>query len=167
MGIAFGLKGILWFLCTDYVDRDTLAVLPKAEEIRRIHRELIPLRTEVMKMGAPTAVFGTSVTRDMRNQPVEGSPIAADCLPFPEDFWVKPAAGELVAGVFEDDQGRRALLVANDDACAAQEVELVLAEPAKVCLFDREAGEWRALEVEDRTVRFPLSPGGGELLRFE
>ena len=38
VGIAFGLKGILWFLSTEYVDRETLAVKPKAEEIRRINR---------------------------------------------------------------------------------------------------------------------------------
>ena len=86
---------------------------------------------------------------------------------FPKDFWIQPARGEFLLGLFRDAQKREALFVANHNTYAEQTVTLKLGRPAKVSLFDREEGTWRPLSVTDGTVTFKLEPAGGELLRVE
>ncbi|MBL8799916.1 MAG: hypothetical protein JNM56_38900 [Planctomycetia bacterium] len=57
--------------------------------------------------------------------------------------------------------------MANHNAYAEQAAALKCAQPLRVSRFDRAARAWRPLEFKDGMVSFQLSPGDGELLRFE
>jgi hypothetical protein len=70
-------------------------------------------------------------------------------------------------GLYKYDARRHGAFLANHDAYADQRVRLDIPRPVKVSLFDRKSGQWPPLAIKDGTVTFPLSAGGGELLRFE
>ena len=169
--IACGLKGMLYFLALDLMDRNTLEWTQAGKDIISVNKQIIPLAAEIMKIGNPSAIYSTPITKDMNNNPVgEGKdvmPAGLENNKFPADFWIQPAGGEFVMGVFKDDDGRDAIFVANNNAYAEQDVKLKLAKPAKCSIFDRKEGKFRPLEVKDGAIAFKLSPGGGELIRFE
>ena len=75
-------------------------------------------------------------------------------------------SGEVVVGIFKDDEKRHAVFLANQNAYTEQKVTLTLSAPRQVSLFNRHAEKWKPLELKPGTVTFPLTPAGGELLRF-
>ena len=171
-GIACGLKGILWFLGTEMMDVKTFQWTAAGADIKRVNQEILPMAREIAILGLPTAIYSTPITRTANNEPFLNSkqemmPPGLENQAFPKDLWIQPARGELVLGLFKDAQGRESAFVANHNAYAEQQVVLRLAKPAKVSVFDCKQGDWHSLEVSDGTVRFVLSPAGGELLRFE
>jgi hypothetical protein len=170
--IACGLKGLLWFLATGLMDKDTLQWTPAGQAIAQVHREIMPLKAEIMKIHLPSAVCSTPITRTANNEALpdarnEMMPPGLENNGFPKDFAVQPAGGEFVLGAFKDDQGRDAFFLANHNAYATQEAGLKFTRPVKVSLFDRTKRQWAPMTVTDQTVRLTLQPGGGELLRLE
>ena len=182
--IACGMKGALWFLGTDFVAgmyaRDLKGSFDKhegpfqwnsvGEDAVKVNKEIMPLAREIMKIGNPVAVYSTPTTKDMGNADLPADQVGkvpGGLAPFPADFWVQPAGGEFVMGVFKDDGKRDAIFVANHNSLAPQDVRLKFAKPVKVSLFSRKEAKWTAVPAGGNTVSFKLEGGGGELLRVE
>jgi len=166
--IACGLKAMLYFLATGYLD-EAGAWTPAGRDVMQVNAQLAPLAAEIMKLGNPLAIHSTKITRTLANEemPQPALPPGLDGREFPEGFWLKPAGGEFVAGIFAYPSAKHAVFVANHNAYAKQDVVLALgADAGKPSIFDRAAG-WKPLPVEGGSIRFTLPPGGGELLRFE
>jgi hypothetical protein len=170
--IACGLKGALWFLGTDMMDRKTQEWTDAGRDIIRVNKEIMPLRRELARIGNPSAIYSTAVTKTANDTALPGDrkeamPPGLDKNAFPKDFWIQPTAGEFLMGVFRIDGKRDAVFVANHNAYAGQKVGLLMAERIKTCeLFDRKSGRWHSLEIKGGAIAFDLPPGGGELLHF-
>lgn len=170
--IACGLKGVLWFLGGKLLDLDTLEWTEHGKDVLKVHAEIAPLAGELAKVGNPTAIYTTPITKTMNDDPLPGDkkemlPPGLETNAFPKEFFVQPKAGEFVLGVFQPDAQKPAghLFLANHNAYAAQAVELGV-RGAKLERFARQAGRWEPVKVEDGVARIALAPGGGELLRF-
>ncbi len=167
--IACGLKGVLWFLATDLMDKDKLEWTERGQDIIKVHKEIAPLTQELAKLGNPTSIWSTTVTRTANNEPVPDGkavlPAGLEKNPFPEDAWLVATKGEVLVGVFETDKERCAFL-ANHNAYAEQAVVLKIKDKVRVSQFDRKKGEWKGLDLKEGEVQLDLTPGGGELLRF-
>ena len=87
-GIACGLKGIMWFLADDMMDRKTLEWTETGKDIIKVNKEIAPLAKEIAKLGHPTEIFATPITKKnarpitsrCRSQPTE-NPIPSNCHP--------------------------------------------------------------------------------------
>ncbi|MHC4983150.1 MAG: hypothetical protein ACYTF6_08290 [Planctomycetota bacterium] len=168
--IAFGLKGIMWFLATDMMDRKTWEWSQWGKDICEVNAEIAPLAPELMKIGHPAAVYSTPTTKDQKNREKaeNAPPIPPPLKAIPEDHWLQVESGEAVLGFFQYDRQRDAIFLANHNAYAEQEMVLKFAVPVDaVSIFDREQADWRALTVSEDSVSFKLAPAGGELLRVE
>lgn len=170
--IACGLKGVLWFLATQMMSPKTLEWSAVGRDIAKVNEQFMPLSKEIAALGNPVAIYSTPITKTNKDRALPDGkasmmPPGLERNAFPEDFWLQPARGELVMGVFRDDQGRDAVFLANHNCYAEQAVTLKLTKPLKVGLFDRGAREWRALPVANNTLSFTLGPAAGELLRFK
>ena len=169
-GVAFGMKGALWFIGMRQMDKGSGEWTALGRDINKVNAQIMPLKEELLKIGNPTAVYATPITKDANDRDVQGAPTMLGELAgnaFPADFWIRPEAGEFTMGVFKDDAGRDAVYVANFNAYAPQTVKLRLATPAKAARFDRAKGGWTDLPATDGTISFATGPGEGELLHFE
>jgi hypothetical protein len=170
-GMAFGLKGVLWFLGTEMMDEKTLEWKEAGKDITKVNKEIMPLAKEIAIVGNPVAVYATPITKTMNNDPLPGDkketmPPGMDKSGFPADFWLQPAGGEFVIGAFKDNEKRDVVFVANNNAYAEQKVSFKLAKTRKASLFDRKTSKWVPLEVQNGAISFTLDAGGGEMLRF-
>jgi hypothetical protein len=168
--IACGLKGCLWFVGSRTMNAKTLEWKGLGLDVNKVLAEIMPLKDEIPKLGNPVAIYSTPITRTLKNRPVPGKSVMPPGLQrhtFPGDFWIRPAGGEFVMGVFKYADGGDAVFVANHNAYAEQDVKLTLPGEVKASLFDRKEGEWRPLEKADGVVGFKLAAGGGELLRLD
>ena len=170
--IACGLKGVLWFLGTRMMDPQTLEWKPIGGDITKVNRQIMPLREEIMKIGSPAAIYSTPITKTLKDRPLPDGktsmmPPGLEKNGSPRDFWIQPAGGEFVMGVFCDEQKRDAIFVANHNAYAEQQVTLKLTKAVKASLFNRGQGKWVQMPAAGGSVRLQLAPAGGELLRFE
>lgn len=166
-GIACGLKGILWFLADDLIDLKTHEWTENGKDILKVHREIAPLRKELVKLSNPSAIYTTAVTRTMNNDAVPNTkkdvyPVGLENRGVPKDFWLQPMKGEFMFGVMQDDQKRECVYLANNNAYVEQDVVLKASGKSSVELFDRKANAWRVVT----SLQFTLPPGGGEFLRF-
>jgi len=167
--MACGYKGIMWFLASGFMDPNSLQWKAGKIHVLKVHKEIVPLGPEMMKLGRPTAVYSTTITKSNENKPLPKAvmPRGLEKRAFPKDFWIQPASGEFLMGVFKGDQGRDAVFIANHNSQAPQKVTLKLSKAVAVKLFDRKTSEWKVLAVKDGAVSFDLDKAAGELLRFE
>ncbi|MBM3994906.1 MAG: hypothetical protein FJ303_12245 [Planctomycetes bacterium] len=170
-GIACGLKGVLWFLGEDMMNAKTLEWTEIGRDITKVQKEIAPLAKELPKLGHPSAIYSTPITKTPNNEPIKDAkdlvyPPGLGGRAFPSDFWIQPAGGEFVLGVFPVEKSPDAIFVANHNAYAEQKAALKIARKNSVEIFNRSAGKWQVLEQVDGAVRVTLSPGGGELLRL-
>lgn len=166
--IAFGLKGYTFHYGGGQIDADTWRWTPLGRDLARVNAELAPLGPELIKIGNPTAVFSTPVTRTAKDRPTDQDrpAVPGGLEPVPADNWVQVDDGELVLGVFRDDRGRDALFLANHNAYQTQNVRLrFAARPESVSLFNRKLGDWQELKTLQRTVELDVPPAAGQLLR--
>ncbi len=70
-------------------------------------------------------------------------------------------------GVFQDEQKREHVFIANNNAYAAQKVVIGWSGKSKAHHFVRDKSVWAPLEAPEATIEVLLQPGGGELRRFE
>lgn len=170
--IACGLKGCMWFIGSRTMNAKTLEWNGLGRDIIKVQAEIIvPLKKEIPKLGNPVAIYSTTITKTLKNRATgSDEPVMPPGLAnhkFPADFWIQPAGGEFVMGVFKYEGKRDAIFVANHNTYADQHVRLKLGRKVKASLFDRKEGKWEELEVKDGVIDFKLGWGGGELLRFE
>jgi hypothetical protein len=169
--IACGQKGILWFLGQEMMDPKTLKWNAAGDDIVAVNRSIAPLAEELARLGNPTAIYSTPVTRTANNDPLPGE--AKSSLPpgleknaFPTDFWVQPAGGEWLVGVYEGEGDPPALYLANHNAYVAQEARLKI-KGRHLERFDADSRTWKRILSKDDVFLVPLEPGGGALLRSE
>jgi len=170
--IACGLKGILWFIGTRMMNPATLGWTTIGGDITKVNKEIMPLRGQLVGLGNPVAVYTTPITKTLKDRALPDGktsmlPGGLEKHAFAKDFWIQPAGGQFIMGVFKDGQKRDAVFVANHNAYAGQTVRLKLARAVKVHMFSRKEGKWQPVDVADNTITFQLTPAGGELLRFE
>ncbi|MBI3821899.1 MAG: hypothetical protein HY289_04370 [Planctomycetes bacterium] len=170
-GIACGLRGILWFLADDMIDRKTHEWTEIGRDIIRVQRQIGPLAKELTKLSHPTAIYTTTIRTTLNNERIKDGPTMPPGLTghaFPKDFWLQPMAGEFLLGVFQDDAKRDAIFVANHNAYLEQQVTLRMTKDVgKVRVFNRTGRQWELLDSTNGQFNVQLAPGAGELLRFE
>jgi len=167
--LACGMKGIMWFLAP--MDHQTLEWRGDAGHILRVNKELLPLKDEIVKIGLPSAVYATAITKDRENKDLPDDqagklPAALGNHAVPGDFWLQPVSGEIVMGVFRHADGGDAIYVANYNSQADQDVKLKVIGDSRATIFSRATGRYEPLKVQDGAVSFPLEAGDGALIRF-
>ncbi len=170
--IACGLKGILWFLGTTLVNPNSLEWTAAGGDIAKVNKEVMPLSEKIGMLGNPVAIYSTPITKTANNDALPDGkasmmPQGLERNAFPKEFWLQPAGGEFVMGVFKAQGGGDALFLANHNAYAEQSVTLRLAKAAKLSLFNRVEGRWQPLPIANSAATVPLGPAGGELVRVD
>jgi len=104
----------------------------------------------------------------------------------PRDFWVQTSTPEGLIGLFKDSAGRDYIMAVNRGTEHTRQARLRFKTPvSRAQLLDKKSGRWIDLsleqistagrEAEDLSpqptvlveIRFPLSPGDGELIRID
>lgn len=170
--IACGMRAVMYFIGRDQIDLKTMNLTETGKDAGKVNTWLKPLWSELPKVGLPTAIYGTPITKDFGDQPVTVAqpayaPGLENCA-FPKDFWIQPVSGEFVMGVSKyNNTAADAVYVANLNAYAEQDVKLKLGKTVKAMIFDREKGKYEELKASGGVVGFKLDAGGGALIRFE
>ena len=104
--IACGFKGIMWFLASGFMDAKTLEWKQGKMHVLEVHKEIVPLRGELMKIGLPSALYSTKITKTNENKPLpdgktEMMPPGLENHGFPQDFWIQPQSGEFRDGCLQ------------------------------------------------------------------
>jgi len=164
VSIAFGLKGMLYhYRHGTYAGNGQWDGL--GQDLAKANGDVAPLGPELMKIGNPTDIYSTPITIDAKNRYPQAAAVPGGFKPVPEDFWAKFEGGEMVVGVFKDDQGRDALVLANHNAYIPQTVKIKLKDAGKMIeLFDRETKAWKSLTPTDGVVSFEITPGSFQLV---
>lgn len=172
--IACGLRASMWHIGSRVMDMKTLTFNQYGKDLAWVNAFLKPMRTEIAKIGLPTAIYSTAVTTDPNHRPIETAagkramPPGLENNGFPADFWIQPAGGEFVMGVSKyDNSSREVVFIANHDAYAEQNVALKLTRPAKASPFRREMARYEPLEVKEGRIAFKLDAAGGAIVLFE
>ena len=172
--IACGLKCCLWFTGGKIMDMKTLEFNGFGRDVARVNAWTKPLWAEIPRLGLPVAIYSTDVSKDAANHnlPREWGPRR---MPeglggheFPRHFWLQPAGGEFVTGVFKygGSADAEAVYVANHNAFAEQDVKLKVAKAAHPRVFNREKGKYEDIDVVSGVISFKLEKAGGQLLLF-
>jgi len=165
---AFGQKGYTYHYAGGTIDPHTGESGPLMKDLARVNAEVAKLGPELMKIGNPTAVYSTPITRTAKDDPVDPPAVAAEFEPVPAEHWFRVAGGEAIVGIFRAQGGRDALVLANHNAYQTQGMSLEFRVPVKsVRLFDRKQGEWTGLDVTGRRVEFKIPPAACELVKIE
>lgn len=171
--IACGGRATMWFIGSTQMDLKTLKLNDFGKDAAKVNAWLKPLWSEIPKLGLPSSIYATPITKDYCDKPVVATNKAAyapgleECA-FPKEFWLQPVSGEFVMGVskynYTDED---AVYFANLNAYAEQDVKLKIGKKAKALIFVREKGEYEELKLNDGMIGFKLEAGGGALVRFQ
>lgn len=168
--IAFGLKGYLFHSTGEEIDTETWQWRPLGQDLARVNAEIAPLGPPLMQIGNPTAVYSTPLTKTAKDRPLDGGApaVPAEFETLPADGWLQVDAGEVVVGLFRDDQSRDVVYLANHNAYQPQQVGLrIRGSLLAASLFDRSTAQWRDLPASGTKINVVVPPAAGELLRFE
>jgi hypothetical protein len=165
--LAFGLKGYTYHYAGG-IDTNTWTWQTLGEDLKRVNAEVAPLGPELMKIGIPMAVYSTPITKTAKDRPTgSDTPVVPpEFTPVPEDHWVSVTRGEAIMGVFQDDQGRDVLLLANHNCYQPQSMDMTFNAGIKsVSRFDRKRAEWVDPNRSGAGFRFNIPPAAAELIR--
>ncbi len=166
--VAFGMKGYLFHHTGGEIDTGTWEWKTLGEDLAKVNAQFTKLGPELMKLGQPTAVYSSPVTKTAKNRPTEAGPaVPAGLGAVPEDCWFQIGAGEALVGVFQDAKKRDALVFANHNAYQTQEMELEFDPAAGVraaVQLDRETGKWQKLPLADGKIKFEIAAAAAELV---
>jgi disulfide oxidoreductase YuzD len=165
--IPFGLKGYMYHYAGGQVNKGTWELDALGQDLKKVNGKFASVGAELMKVGHPTAVYSTSITKDAKNDPLPAPAIPGGLAAVPADAWFKVTGGEVLLGVCKEGK-RDVLLVANHNPYASQELKLELREGTKKAeRYDRAKGAWTPLTMTDRQVQAPVEDYALEMLRFE
>ncbi len=166
--LAFGLKGYMFHYTGAEIDKSTWEWRPLGEDLARVNAEVAPMGAEVLKLGNPTAVYSTPVSKTEKDDLIgDGSPVPhPELAPVPSDFYLQVISGETLLGVFQDEEKRDAVIFANHNCYQVQKMKLRV-EPGvkKLEVLDRRTGEWRGLVLDGGEAAFELPPGAAAVVR--
>jgi hypothetical protein len=170
--IACGLRCCLWFIGSRIMDMNTLEFNQLGKDAAKVNAWTKPLWSEIPRLGLPTAIYSTPISKDSGNHdlPAEGGalkmPPGLEGHDFPKDFWLQPVRGEFVMGISKYDGSCDGAYVANHNAYAEQDVKLKVAKGRHARIFNRRSGKFEDLPVVNGTIAFKLEKAGGQLLLF-
>lgn len=164
--VPFGLKGIIYHYAGGITDKKSFALDALGEDLKKVNARFAAVGDELMKIGVPTAVYSTAVTRNEKNEPVAPPAVPGGLTAVPKGHWFQIPAGEVLAGQFADDRGRDVLVFANHNPYESQAVKLAFPAGVKgVEFFDRGARKWVPLGLDGKAVSFRAEDYGVELVR--
>ena len=170
--LAYGARGIQWFV--DRLIFDGSRLTHAGEDVALVNAELKNLGPVLMKLRSSEVYHCGSgqVPRGARS--------------LPRDFWVQTSTPEGLIGLFKDSAGRDYIMAVNRGTEHTRQARLRFKTPvSRAQLLDKKSGRWIDLsleqistagrEAEDLSpqptvlveIRFPLSPGDGELIRID
>lgn len=161
--VPFGLKGYIYHFAGDVIDKKTHKLTALGEDLKKVNTRIAAVGDEVMKLGVPTAVYSTSITKTEKNEATKAM-VPGGLKEVPKEHWFQIAAGEVLVGQFADDMKRDVLVFACHNPYESQIVKLT-ADAKGVELFDRAAGKWVALKPDGKAVTFKVEDYGVELVR--
>ncbi len=169
VSLVFGMKGYMYHYTGAEIDKNTWQWQQLGKDLARVNARIAPLNAELIRIGNPTAVFSTPMTKTAKDDPIESDKpyIPPELKAVPADYWVQVEAGEALMGVFNDGN-KTALLFANHNAYQTQEMRLRFKQvPRKVARFERADQTWQELDSKDGSVQFEIAPADVELLRAQ
>ena len=172
--IACGLRAAMWHIGSRIMNMENFQWNGYGKDLAAVNAWIEPMRTEIARIGLPTAIYSTPWTKDWNDRPVElpadkpAMPPGLEKNPFPADFWIQPTSGEFIMTVSKyHDTDRDVVFLANHNAYAAQHVTLKLTRAAKPRVFDRTTRTYTDVVVKDGSFSLPLEPAGGAIVVFE
>ncbi|MBA4189647.1 MAG: hypothetical protein C0467_16810 [Planctomycetaceae bacterium] len=163
--IPFGLKGYIYHYTGGITDKKTFALDPLGEDLKKVNARFAVVGDELMKIGVPTAVYSTPITKTAKNDPTPAA-VPGGLKEVPKDHWFRFIAGKVLVGEFTDPEKRNVLVFANHNPYESQEVKIEFGtEPKIIEFFDRVAKKWVALKIAAKTATVPVEDHGVELIR--
>lgn len=167
VGLAYGVQAFHfwppWFV-TCKMDKDRNAVLEDGKPVFG----LSDLGKAPSEVSLELKALGPVLVK-LKNQAVyhtdKALPIGAERAP--ADLWFQPEGESFLVSVFHDEEKNRFLMLVNHAVDKARELALRFKEPVGLELMDRKTAKWRPLELDKGTLRLPLAPGDGELIRVK
>ncbi|MEM7391054.1 MAG: hypothetical protein AAF492_01800 [Verrucomicrobiota bacterium] len=162
--IAFGLKGYMFHYEGGAYNDQTGTWGPLGEDWKKVNAEFARIGPALIDAGLPEAVYSTriSLTAKDRDTGKDKPFVPAEFKPIPDEAGFAVEQGEAIVGIFPG--GR--LFLANHNAYREQPMKLRFSSLTSADICDRKTGTWRALEVKDNTIVFPIPPAAGELIRY-
>jgi len=153
--LAYGIKGIQWFVGSLIFERDeatgTFKLTQAGKDVASINAELKRLGPILVQLGS-TDVFHTR-------------PLPSETRELPADYWIQTETPDLVLGMFQDDMKSDFILVVNRNYRQERQVVLRFLRPVLLVeKFDKQTGKWTTLPL-DKVVKLVLGPADGELLK--
>ncbi len=164
--VPFGLKGIFYHYAGGVTDKKTFALDALGEDLKKVNTRFAAVGGELMKIGVPSAVFSTPITKNEKNDPVTPAAVPAGLNAIPKDHWFQITSGEVLVGTFADEKKRDVLVFACHNPYESQDVKLFIDAGVKdVEFFDRTAKKWVTLKLGNKTTAFKVEDHGVELVR--
>jgi hypothetical protein len=166
--LAYGAKGLIWFTYWEPQDKSFewthAPILADGSQdahygmIRRVNWDLRALGSALLDAES-TDVFHTGKVPEGGKPWTEGLPVRVT------------GAGDLTVGLFEDAQGRRLAVVANQDYKAPMTTEIVVKTDGRVEQMNSLSRRWSDVGAAHKgndaaTVPLTLEPGGAALIRW-
>lgn len=161
--VPFGLKGYIYHHTGGITDKKTFALDAVGEDLKQVNARFAAVGDELVKLGVPTAVYSTAITKAAKNDPVPAA-VPGGLTEVPRGHWFGISAGEVLVGQFVDPERRDVLVFANHNPYESQAVKLTFGgRPKAAERFDRAARKWVAMPPE--AVAFKVEDYGVELVR--
>ncbi|MFM8272970.1 MAG: hypothetical protein ACKODX_11630 [Gemmata sp.] len=163
--VPFGLKGVFYHFAGNITDPKSFALTTLGEDLKKVNERFAAVGDELMKIGVPTAVYSTAITKTAKNEPTPAA-VPGGLKEVPKDNWFQITSGEGLVGTFADAERRDVLVFANHNPYESQEVKLAFAAaPRSAEVFDRGAKKWVPLKVDGKTAGLKVEDHGVELVR--
>ncbi|MBI2806183.1 MAG: hypothetical protein HYX68_14475 [Planctomycetes bacterium] len=165
--IPFGLKGYMYHYAGGIVNAK-MELDALGRDVQKVNAKFASVGAELMKLGTPSAVYSTPITRDTKNKPLPAAVIPGGLTPIPKDSWFQVKSGEILIGVSKDGGKRDVLILACHNPYETQKVTFSLnAGIKKAEGYDRAKGAWMALPITNGQVNVGVEDYAVELVRFQ
>ena len=167
--ILYGLRGYMFHYAGGQIDSKTFELDALGQDLARANERFAAVGPEVIKLGIPTAVYSTPITKDVKNHLVLNGPTITDGhTPIPADHWFQISSGEVLVSEAADAEKRAVLVCACHNPYENQKVVITFPQGVKdVELFDRTGKQWRPIALEKGEVSFTVEDFGVELVRVQ
>lgn len=167
--IPFGLKGYLFHHEGGVVDPGSWALDAIGKDLQKVNAKFAAIGDELMAIGNPTAVYSTPITQTVKDRPTGTDPAVPGGLSaVPENHWFRVLRGEVLFGLFQDQDGRDVIAFASHNAYKPQAVTLEFESPVEnVRFFNRNTKKWSRVRSSRNRVSFTVEEYAAELIRVE
>ena len=165
--IVFGLRGYMFHYVRGQINFQSFELDALGKDLARVNERFAAVGPELVKIGIPSAVYSTAITKTEKNDPVELN-VPGGIAPVPADCWFQIPYGEVLVGESLDSSKRTVLVFACHNPYENQKVIVTFPKGIKGAeIFDRTLKQWRPLAMENGAVSFTVEDFGVELLRVQ